>query len=244
VFGLDQLISGLGHGANPVIVLGVAVLLGLRHATDPDHLVAVSTLVASERQGRLRRASLLGLAWGLGHATSLLVLGLPFVLVAALLPAPVESAAEVLVGAVIMVLALRLLCRWRRGGFHAHAHRHGGVVHRHLHPHEAAPDHEHEHAVRSPLAAYGIGIVHGIGGSAGVALLLLAGIGSRVEAIGALLLFAVATAISMAVLSSGLGLAFGIDPVRRRFTQLAPAMAMLAFVFGLFYATASLGSVL
>ncbi|MFL5927828.1 MAG: hypothetical protein ACJ77E_12925 [Gaiellaceae bacterium] len=244
VFGLDQLISGLGHGANLAVVLAVALLLGLRHATDPDHLVAVSTLVASDREGRVRRASLLGLAWGVGHATSLLVLGLPFVLVAALLPSRVESAAEVLIGVVIMVLAVRLLRRWHLGGFHAHLHRHGRTVHRHLHPHEQAHDHTHGHPVRSPLAAYGIGVLHGVGGSAGVALLLLAGIGNRMEAVGALVLFALATAASMAVVSSGLGIAFGLDPVRRRFTQLSSAMAIVAFAFGLLYATAALGGAL
>jgi ABC-type nickel/cobalt efflux system permease component RcnA len=241
MFGLDQLISGLGHGASPVVVLAVAVLLGLRHATDPDHLVAVSTLVATERERRVRRAGLLGLAWGLGHATSLLVLGLPFVLVAALLPAPVESGAEVLIGGVIMLLALRLYLRWRRGAFHAHAHRHGRTLHRHLHAHEHEHGHEHAHRVRSPLASYGIGIVHGVGGSAGVALLLLAGIADRTEAVAALVLFALATAVSMAVLSSGVGLALGVDSVQRRFVPLVPVLAVLAFGFGLTYSTAALG---
>jgi high-affinity nickel permease len=225
MFGLDQLISGLGQGGSPVVVLAVAVLLGLRHATDPDHLVAVSTLVATERERRVRRAGLLGLAWGLGHATSLLVLGLPFVLVAALLPAPVESGAEVLIGGVIMLLA----------------HRHGRTLHRHLHAHEHEHGHEHAHRVRSPLASYGIGIVHGVGGSAGVALLLLAGIADRTEAVAALVLFALATAVSMAVLSSGVGLALGVDSVQRRFVPLVPVLAVLAFGFGLMYSTAALG---
>jgi ABC-type nickel/cobalt efflux system permease component RcnA len=182
MFGLDQWVGGFAQGGSLLIVLAVALLLGLRHATDPDHLVAVSTLVATDREHRVRRASLLGLAWGLGHASSLLALGLPFILVAALLPRRVEGAAEVLIGLVIMLLAVRLLVRWRRGAFHAHAHHHGPVIHRHLHPHPAGVGHAHDHRVRSPLAAYGIGVVHGVGGSAGVALLLLAGIGDRAEA--------------------------------------------------------------
>ena len=238
--GVDEWIGGLAHGASPVVVLVVALALGLRHATDPDHLVAVSTLVATEREHRVRRASALGLAWGLGHATSLMLLGLPFVLVAALLPAPVEQAAEVLIGAVIMALAVNLLVRRRRGAVHVHVHRHGALVHRHLHPHEERADHEHGHRVRSPATAYGIGVVHGIGGSAGVTLLLLAGIGDRVEALAALALFASATAVSMAALSSGFGFVLGSGLVRRRFTRIAPALAVLAFAFGLFYATSAL----
>jgi ABC-type nickel/cobalt efflux system permease component RcnA len=243
VFGLDELIARLGDAGSLPVVLAVALLLGLRHATDPDHLVAVSTLVATEREHRVRRAARLGLAWGLGHATSLILLGLPFVLVAALLPAGVQHAAELVIGLVIMLLALRLFVRWRRGAFHVHGHRHGPVVHRHLHPHAQPADHDHPHRVRSPLAAYGIGLVHGIGGSAGIAVLLLAGIPQRREALAALALFAGATAVSMALLSSGLGVALGLGPVQRRFARAVPALAALAFAFGGVYSTLALGSV-
>jgi High-affinity nickel-transport protein len=242
VFGLDQLISGLGRGGNPLVVVAVAGLLGLRHATDPDHLVAVSTLVANERERRLRRAGTLGLAWGLGHASSLLALGLPFVLMATLLPRSMRIGAEVSVGVVIMLLAVRLLRHWRTGAFHAHAHRHGPLVHRHLHPHRHGTAHAHEHRSRSPLQAYAIGVVHGIGGSAGVALLLLAGIRSHGEALTALVVFAAATAASMAALSAGLGVALGLPRVERRLGGAVPALAAAAFAFGLLYATLALGS--
>jgi hypothetical protein len=234
LFGLDQWISGLGHGGSPAILLTVAVLLGLRHATDPDHHVAVPTLVATEQKRRARAACRLGLAWGLGHASSLLALGLPFVLVAALLPQSLRDGAEALIGIVIMLLALRLYRRWRAGAFHAHAHRHGMLVHRHLHPHQVA-DHRHAHRVRSPAAACGIGLVHGIGGSAGVALLLLAGIPDRAEAVAALVLFALAMAGSAAVLSAGLGLALGLDRLERPLQRAVPVLAASAFAFGLVY---------
>lgn len=243
MFGLDQVISGLGKGGDPAIVLAVALLLGLRHATDPDHLVAVSTLVANEDARRARRAAGLGLAWGLGHASSLLALGLPFVLVAALAPPTVEVVAEALIGVVIMLLAARLLLRWREGAFHAHIHRHGPTTHRHLHAH-GERHHDHAHEVRSPLTAYGIGVVHGIGGSAGIALLLLAGIHDHGEALAALVLFALATAASMAMLSAVFGLALGVDRVRARFLQWSPAFAALAFAFGFGYSAAALGAVL
>ena len=142
------------------------MLLGLRHATDPDHLTAVSTLVLSERGRGTRRAGRLGLAWGLGHALTLLAFGLPAVLLSAYLPDAVQRAAEALVGLVIVLLALRLLRRWRRGYFHAHPHAHGGVRHAHPHVHEGSGHgaHEHAHAEalgRTPLAAAGIGMLHG-----------------------------------------------------------------------------------
>lgn len=242
MFGLDQLISGLGHGGEPAVVLAVAVLLGLRHATDPDHLVAVSTLVATETERRVRKATELGLAWGLGHATTLLLLGLPFLFAAALLPATVQSALEALIGLVIMALATRLSLASRHGAFHAHVHRHDEVVHRHLHPHDDGSGHDHEHRVRSPLQAFGVGLIHGAGGSAGIAMLLLGGIGNRTEAAAALLLFALATAVSMTLLSSGFGLALGLTPLRRRFVRVTPVLATLAFGFGLCYCAAALAS--
>src|ERR671934_2300820 len=127
MFGLDHRIASFSDGTTIAIVVVVSMLLGLRHASDPDHLAAVTTLVASGRERAARAAARLGLAWGLGHATSLFVFGLPVVLYSAYLPKPVQSAAETSVGFVIVTLAVLLLARWRRGAFspttHAHPHR-------------------------------------------------------------------------------------------------------------------------
>src|SRR5256714_578703 len=131
MFGLDQWVESLGRGGSPAVVLAVAVLLGLRHASDPDPLVAVSSLVAGEPGRPWRRASRLGLAWGLGHATTLAALGIPIVLFSRYLPAGLQRVAEALVGVVIVALALRLLRRWRAGGFPVHRHDPDGGGHRH-----------------------------------------------------------------------------------------------------------------
>ena len=102
-------------------MIAVAILLGLRHATDPDHLAAVTTLLASTDR-RARDAARLGLAWGAGHALTLFALGVPIVLYRAYLPETVQRAAETAIGFLIAALAVWLLVRWRRGAFHAHAH--------------------------------------------------------------------------------------------------------------------------
>ena len=172
MFGLDDRIAALSNGGSVWIVLAVAVLLGLRHATDPDHLAAVSTLVAGGRDRAARRAGRLGLAWGVGHAVSLFAFGLPVLLLDSYLPERVQQAAETAIAVVIVYLAVRLLFRWRRGEFHSHAHRHGQEQHVHTHA-----KHEHRHA-RTGLGAFGIGLVHGMGGSAGVGILLVASIES------------------------------------------------------------------
>lgn len=239
------------------LVLAVALGLGLRHASDPDHLAAVSTLIASEPEDGTRRAGRLGLAWGLGHATTLALFGLPIVLFNAYLPDAAQRAAEGLVGLVVMFLAGRLLVRWRRGHFHAHQHRHGDTEHRHLHPHDrqdASHDHSHgvrhEHAHepearlgRSPVQAFGIGLVHGVGGSAGVGVLLLATIPDQAEAVGALMVFALGTAVSMAALSSAFGYAVTRGPVLRRMLAFAPVMGLLTLAFGGWYALGAVGAV-
>jgi ABC-type nickel/cobalt efflux system permease component RcnA len=247
VTSLDNHIAALGHGASLAIVLAVALLLGLRHASDPDHLTAVSTLIASERTDGVRRAARLGLAWGLGHASTLLLLGLPIVLFKAYLPEPLQRAAEIAVGVLIMALALRLLVRWRRGRFHAHPHQHGELRHRHLHAHHG-DGHDHAHAPaqqlgRSPREAYGIGLVHGVGGSAGIGVLLLAAIPDKGEAVAALFLFATATAFSMSLLSSAAGWALTRGPVVQRMLALAPVLGIVSLTFGAWYLLGAAGAV-
>ena len=152
MFGLDDWVSQLADGQALLVVLAVALLLGLRHASDPDHLAAASTLIASEPGEGRERAGRLGLAWGLG-TRSRSAARLPIVLFGAHLPDSIQRAAEAAVGLMIMFLALRLLLRWRRGQFHAHAHSHGDVVHRHLHPHEHAHRHDHPHEPETRLGA-------------------------------------------------------------------------------------------
>ena len=224
MFGLDDKIAALSTGDAFLIVISVAVLLGLRHATDPDHLTAVSTLVASGEERGPGRAARLGLAWGFGHATTLFVFGLPIVLANSYLPEPVQQAAETLVGVMIIVLAVRLLLRWRRG---------------HLHPHTPHPTPR----TRNRFQAYGIGLVHGMGGSAGVGILLLAAIRDHALGIAALFVFAFFTAISMSIASATFGYTMSRGPVLRRFVRVAPVMGMLSLAFGAWYALGAVGAV-
>ena len=210
MFGLDDKIAALSSGASVWVVLLAAVLLGLRHASDPDHLAAVTSLVAGGRERAGRAAAKLGLAWGLGHATTLFAFGIPIVLFNSYLPERVVQAAEVAIAIVIVGLAARLLYRWRKGALHIHEHDHGSAHHSHIHGHEVERGgHDaHPHRARSPLGAFGIGLVHGMGGSAGVGILIVATVESTAVAAASLVLLAVFTAVSMTILSSG----FGRDP--------------------------------
>lgn len=247
---IDGWLEGFLHGpAGLGVVLLVSLALGLRHASDPDHLAAVSTLIASEEDDmRIRKATFMGFAWALGHGTTLILVGLPLVLLGRYLPERVGQAAEVAIGAIIVILAVRLLVRWRRGAFHAHQHAHGDTEeHRHLHSHEVGTSHGHSHTgtarLRTPLSAYGVGLVHGVGGSGGLTLLLLSAIPDPSEAVTALLIFAVGTAVSMALLSTAFGYAMAAGPVARNFDRVAPVLGVLAAAFGVWYALGALGAV-
>jgi hypothetical protein len=224
--GLDDRIASLGTGGGIAPAVAVAILLGLRHATDPDHLTALSTLVlADDERGGARRAGRLGLAWGAGHATTLVLLGLPVVLFHRLLPGALQRAAEVAVGVVIVALAVRLLVRCRSGG---------------LHPHGIGPNPPPQLLGRSPAAAFGIGLVHGAGGSAGVGVLLIGAMPGHAVAAVALVLFAGATALSMALVSSAWGHALARSVVASRLTTLAPALGAASLAFGLWYGAAAI----
>jgi ABC-type nickel/cobalt efflux system permease component RcnA len=245
---IDGWLEGFMHGQAGVgVILLVSLLLGLRHASDPDHLAAVTTMIASEKErDQARKAGMMGFLWGLGHGTALVFLGLPLVLLNQYLPEAVGKIAEVAIGCIIVLLAVRLLIRWRRGLYHAHAHAHdGGEAHRHVHSHAGDEAHGHAHHVpkRTPLSSYGIGLVHGIGGSGGLTLLLISTISDKVQATGALVLFAVGTAVSMALLSTAFGLVIAGGPMARNFERVAPVLGVLSMAFGVWYALGAVGVV-
>jgi ABC-type nickel/cobalt efflux system permease component RcnA len=247
---LDSWILGLG-GGGLTLGLVVALLLGARHATDPDHLTAVSTLILSDDRRGGRRAGVLGLFWGLGHATTLFLFGVPIVLFGAQLPDALGRMAEFLIGVVTVFLAVRLLIRWRHGYFHAHPHCHGNVRHTHPHVHEHRPAvghpiaHPHRHAEgmgRSPATAFTIGLMHGVGGSAGVGILLVASAADRVNPVASLLLFAGATAVSMALVSAAVGYGLVRGPIAPRLERAVPAFGAASLVFGVWYALSAVAS--
>jgi ABC-type nickel/cobalt efflux system permease component RcnA len=248
MFGLDEFILRLGGSG--VMAFIVAILLGLRHATDPDHLTAVSSLFLAHERGGPRQATILGLTWGLGHAATLFAFGLPVVLLRRLLPDSIQRAAEATIGLVIVGLAVRLLLRWRRGYFHVHPHSHGSLRHAHPHAHEHSQGlgahpvhHAHSHADalgRTPLAAFGIGMLHGFGGSAGVGILLVGAVPGQTQAVLGLVLFAGATAVSMALVSAAFGYALTSSVARRRLTDLVPVLGAASLLFGVWYSLGAL----
>jgi high-affinity nickel-transport protein len=219
---LDASLAALAKGAPVWAALGLALLLGLRHATDPDHLAAVTTLVASDAEDGPRAAGRLGFAWGMGHALTLFVFGAPVVALHPYLPAPVQRGAEALVGVVVVLLGVRLWRRWRSQAFAAGTH---------------------SHACRKPSGAFALGLLHGFGGSAGVGVLILAAIPSRPVALVCLALLAGGAALSMTALSTGLGVTLVRFSGSLRIYAAAPLVSAGAIAFGSWYALTALGAV-
>jgi ABC-type nickel/cobalt efflux system permease component RcnA len=235
VEGLDAWLTGLFDGAPLLVALVIAFVLGIRHASDPDHLVAVTSLVAAD-DGDTRAAVRLGAFWGLGHAAMLLLIGLPLIAFESDLPPWLESGAEKAIGAVILVLAARVIWKWVRGDYRLGRHRHGphsdvdAGSHRHLRK-GAESDHVH---VRTPQQAFGIGLLHGLAGTGAVVVLLITALPTRLEAAGALAVFAPMSIVSMATLTGAFGWILtraGVEPVYR--AALIPALGLFGLLFGL-----------
>jgi ABC-type nickel/cobalt efflux system permease component RcnA len=232
---VDAWLTGLFDGAPLVVALVVAFLLGLRHASDPDHLVAVTSLVAAD-DGDARRAVRVGAWWGVGHGATLLALGVPLILFKSELPGWLESGAERAVGVVIVLLAFRVLVKWLRGDYRAGGHPSPprGISHRHLRRGPGA-GHAHVH-VRSAGQALAIGTLHGLAGTGAVVLLLIAALPTRLEAAAALAIFAPMSVLSMAACTGAFAWLLTrprFEPVYR--SVLIPTLGTFGVLFGAVY---------
>jgi high-affinity nickel-transport protein len=242
-------------------ILAVGFLLGMRHATDPDHVIAVTTIVSNQRSSP--RAALIGAFWGVGHTLTIFVVGAGIILFNLVIPVRVGLSMELSVAVMLIILGLINVAGFLRSMpagsmhdgdhlVHSHPHHHGDYVHDH--PHSHAPEtraHPPEHV---PLAwmdrAFGrvglyqylrpfvVGVVHGLAGSAAVALLVLTTIRNPRWAIAYLLIFGVGTIAGMMLITMSIASAFTlVGKGRRTFSRrLALASGVLSLCFGLFVA--------
>ncbi|MBE7449090.1 MAG: high-affinity nickel-transport family protein [Kofleriaceae bacterium] len=183
------------------VLLGLVV--GVRHAFEPDHLAAVSTLVTDARDAR--RGALLGAIWGLGHTLALVAVGIALLAAGALVPARLETALELAVAVMLIALGIRALVRAARDGRGGpiSAHAHGQTLHRH-----AAPDGGHLHVGASTLAwrPLAIGVIHGLAGSGGLTALVFAELPSDAARVVYIVLFGAGSIAGMALASGLAGL--------------------------------------
>ena len=244
-------------------IIAVGFVLGMRHATDPDHVIAVTTIVSNQRNSM--RAALIGAFWGLGHTLTIFVVGAGIILFNLVIPVRVGLSMELSVAVMLIVLGLINVRSFLHSVpvpsttnhddgkiLHSHPHRHGDYVHSHPHAHQ--PEAHPHPPTQTPLArldrVFGkvtgyryvrplvVGIVHGLAGSAAVALLVLTTIRDAHWAIAYLLVFGVGTIAGMMVITMGLASTFRVVSGRRRSIsrQLTMASGVLSVAFGLLVA--------
>jgi hypothetical protein len=189
-------------------VLAVGGLLGLRHAFEPDHLAAVSTLATRQGGGHLWTAARLGLAWAVGHTAAVGAVALLVIALGVRLPPGLWPAAELVVAALLVLLGATVVWRYARGRWHIHAHAHpstGAGQHLHLHSHAHAADHLHAHASADARRALGFGVGHGLAGSGAIAVLLVAAAPTAGLQVAYFAAFSAGTMVGMLAVSVALG---------------------------------------
>ena len=239
-------------------ILALGFMLGIRHATDPDHVVAVTTIVSSQRS--IKRAALIGAAWGVGHTLTILLVGGGIIIFKWAIPARLGLAMELAVAVMLIVLGVASLSgtiRWLRrtartpaGHVHSHAHVHGDYVH--THPHGHVPESHPHRDDETPLARIDrrlgrigsyrlarplvVGVVHGLAGSAAVALLVLAAITTPVWSVAYLLIFGIGTIAGMMIITAAISIPFalgGPEQFLRLQHGLRVASGLISLGFGL-----------
>ncbi|MFN8452728.1 MAG: sulfite exporter TauE/SafE family protein [Anaerolineae bacterium] len=176
-----------------LILLGTGIVLGLEHALETDHIVAVVTLTSQTKS--VRRAVLLGVSWGLGHALTLIVIGFIILVTRLVIPEQIALLLEMLVGVVLIGLGIDTAWKALKGDLHYHTHEHDGVQHTHLHSHHHTHDHAH-HTRRSFL----VGVVHGLAGSAALVLLVVSTFDSVGSGVAFIVCFGLGSVIGMALI--------------------------------------------
>jgi len=234
----------------PAVVLGF--ILGLQHATDPDHLVAVATIVTRAR--RFRDGAVVGVLWGIGHAATLTLAGGIVILLNVSLPETLTTGLELVVAFVIVGLGVFRLRDALRGAgeaapghlladhdhdgraaFHSHSHEHGGHAHPHVHPERSLLD---VLGCARPIAmrAVAIGALHGLAGTAAVSLLILATLRAPLDGFVYLGVFALGTIAGMTALTAVMAYPVALAlRFQRAHRALAVGSGLLAIVFGLIY---------
>ena len=193
------------------LVLGFA--LGIKHALDADHVVAVSTIVSQYRNPL--KATLVGVFWGIGHTTTLLLVGIAVIGFKLVIPDQLALSMEFLVGVVLFALGIQILWKCLPKKKHIHVHDHGDEMHAHQHAHlRKAGEENLDHHPRRQHRSLLLGMIHGLAGSAALMLLVLSSIQSPVEGVIYILVFGVGSILGMMVISTLIGLPFALSSGR------------------------------
>ncbi|MEH7223671.1 sulfite exporter TauE/SafE family protein [Bacillus sp. JJ1566] len=215
-------------------VLALGFILGIRHAIEPDHVIAVST-IASESK-KLWQASLAGVFWGIGHTVTLFIVGLVVILMKNEIPEKWAMSLEFLVGIMLVYLGLKTILSLRK--IHIHKQIHDGENRTNVHSYPNSVEHEHQkkHQNKSYVGSMFIGFIHGLAGSGAMILLTLSTVNSVGEAAIYILIFGIGTVTGMLLFTTIIGIPFVLSKKRRKVSRTFGLITgTISTVFGVYY---------
>ena len=217
-------------------VLGFGFLLGLRHATDADHVVAITTILG--KQGKIRHSTLIGILWGIGHSITVTLVAIPIIFYSLVIPQRLALILEFFVGVMLVALGIFSL---RSIPLTAHNHPHkskAGTQHSHFHFHflNSLSNDLHHIGIFQTIRPIAVGLIHGLAGSAAIALLILSTINN--PKLGALYLFIFHFGVVIGMMITTTLLGASILLIKKKSEKihryLILSSGILSFIFGLY----------
>lgn len=211
-------------------ILGIGFILGIKHAIEPDHVIAVSTIASQTK--KLWRSSLAGVFWGLGHTATLFIIGVIIIIMKGEIPEKWAMSLEFLVGIMLVYLGITTIRSFKN--LHTQKHEHDGEVHKHLHV--SSNDHQHPQKNVSYFKSMFIGFVHGLAGSGAMVLLTMSTVNSALEGAVYILIFGAGTVIGMLFFTTLIGIPFVLSSKKLTLNKLLTQVTGgISTAFGIYY---------
>ncbi|MFN2747250.1 MULTISPECIES: urease accessory protein UreH domain-containing protein [Bacillus] len=206
-------------------VLMLALIFGIKHAIEPDHVIAVSTIASQSK--KLWQASLAGIFWGIGHTATLFIVGIIVIVMKGQISEEWSMSLEFLVGIMLVYLGVKTILSFKNNHVHTHQH---------LHSHQSGGDHKHRHKKVTYLRSTFIGLVHGLAGSGAMVLLTMSTVKNVEEAALYILIFGAGTVIGMLFFTTIIGIPFVLSKKRGAISgTLGMTTGVISAVFGVYY---------
>jgi ABC-type nickel/cobalt efflux system permease component RcnA len=215
-------------------ILALGFVLGIKHAIEPDHVIAVSTIASQSK--KLFKSTLAGVFWGIGHTATLFIIGVILILMKGEIPEKWAMSLEFLVGIMLVYLGLTTITSFKN--IHVHQHEQDDDKHKHVHSHSHDGQHLHKHQPRnvSYMKSLFIGLVHGLAGSGAMVLLTMSTVKNVWEAAVYILIFGVGTILGMLFFTTIIGIPFVFSAKKRVLNQtLSRLTGVISIVFGMYY---------
>ncbi|QRG66209.1 sulfite exporter TauE/SafE family protein [Brevibacillus choshinensis] len=218
--------------ASFLTVLSIGFIVGIKHAMEPDHVIAVSTIASHTK--KLGKASLAGIFWGSGHTLTLLLVGMLLIWMKGAIPETWAMSLEFIVGIMLVYLGLTSILSFRKRSIHLRRHEHDGNVHHHLHAIGYRGTHEGNRASFAKSAI--IGMVHGLAGSAAMVLLTMSTVQTEWEGLLYILVFGAGTIVGMLICTTIIGIPFVLSAKNISLNAaLTRITGLISIAFGCYY---------